>query len=102
MVGLLFVALGYPRVVFIRQEPALSILLSLHVTIGVFLLSVMRNPAASRSVIAFTAWSSFAHAELMGTRAFRNRIADGELIGAAVLVIIGGAVASLPKRRACL
>jgi hypothetical protein len=40
-------------VVFIRQEPALSMLLSLYVTLGVFLLLAIRNPAASRSVIAF-------------------------------------------------
>ena len=38
VVGLLFIALGYPMVVFIRQEPALSMQFSLYVTLGVFLL----------------------------------------------------------------
>lgn len=66
VVGLLFVALGYPRVVFARQDPALSMMFSLYVTLGVFLLLAIRNPSASRSVIAFTAWSSFAHAALIG------------------------------------
>jgi hypothetical protein len=37
-------------------------------------------------VIAFTAWSSLAHAALMGTQACRNMVARGELIGVAVLV----------------
>ncbi len=43
-------------------KPALSMMLSLYVTLGVFLLLAIRNPLANRSVIAFTAWSSFAHA----------------------------------------
>src|SRR6202046_1065798 len=89
LVGLLFIALGYPMVVFIRQAPALSMQFSLYVTLGVFLLLAVRNPSASRSVIAFTAWSSFAHAALMGTQACRNMVARGVLIGVAVLVIIG-------------
>src|SRR5664280_1655614 len=68
VVGLLFIALGYPMVVFIRQEPALSMQFSLYVTLGVFLLLAIRNPSASRSGIAFTAWSSFAHAHSWAPR----------------------------------
>jgi len=100
VVGLLFIALGYPIVVFIRQEPALSMQFSLYVTLGVFLLLAVCNPSASRSVIAFTAWSSFAHAALMGTQACRNMVARGELIGVAVLVIIGAVLIALapPKQ----
>jgi hypothetical protein len=100
VVGLLFIALGYPMVVFIRQEPALSMQFSLYVTLGVFLLLAIRNPSANRSVIAFTAWSSFAHAALMGTQACRNMVARGELIGVAVLVIIGAVLIALapPKQ----
>ena len=74
VVGLLFIALGYPMVVFIRQDPALSMQFSLYVTLGIFLLLAIRDPSASRSVIAFTAWSSFAHAALMGTQACRNMV----------------------------
>ena len=95
VVGLLFLALGYPMVVFIRQEPALSMMFSLYVTLGVFLLLAIRNPSANRSLIAFTAWSSFAHAALMGTQACRNMVARGELIGVAALVIIGAALVAL-------
>lgn len=95
LVGLLFLALVYPMVMFIRQEPALSMMLSLYVTLGVFLLLAIRNPSASRSVIAFTAWSSFAHAAVMGTQALRNMISHGELIGVAVLVVIGVALIAL-------
>jgi hypothetical protein len=95
LVGLLFLALVYPLAMFMRQEPALSMMLSLYVTLGVFLLLAVRNPLASRSLIAFTAWSSFAHAAVMGTQALRNMIARGELIGVAVLVVIGAALIAL-------
>ena len=95
VVGVIFVALVYPLAVFMRQEPALSMQFSLYVTLGIFLLLAIRNPPASRSVIAFTAWSSFAHAAVMGTQALRNMVARGELIGVAVLVVIGVALLAL-------
>jgi hypothetical protein len=89
VVGLLFLASGYLLVLYIRQEPALAMMLSLYVTLGAFLLLAIRNPAAHRSLIAFTAWSSFAHAALMGFQAWRNMIQRGELVGVAILAVIG-------------
>jgi len=89
LVGLLFVALAYPLVLFVRQDPGTSMMFSLYVTLGIFLLLAVRNPMANRSLIAFTAWSSFAHAAVMGTQALRNMIARGELVGVAVLIVIG-------------
>ena len=95
LVGLLFLALAYPLMMFVRQDPALSMMFSIYVTLGVFLLLAIRNPLASRSLIAFTAWSSFAHAAVMGTQAMRNMISRGELVGVAILVVIGGALLAL-------
>jgi hypothetical protein len=92
LVGLLFLALVYPMAIFMRQEPALSMQFSLYVTLGVFLLLAIRNPGTSRSLIAFTAWSSFAHAAAIGAQALRNMISRGELIGVAILVVIGAAL----------
>ena len=89
LVGLLFVALVYPLMMFVRQEPALAMMLSLYVTLGIFLLLAARNPSANRSLIAFTAWSSLAHAALMAVQAFLNLIQPGELWGVAALIIIG-------------
>ena len=89
VVGVLFLALTYPLIIFARQEPVLSMMFSLYVTLGVFLLLAIRNPSANRSLIAFTAWSSFAHAAVMGTQAMRNMIAQGEMIGVVVLIVIG-------------
>ena len=95
LVGLLFTAGIYPLTMFFRSEPALAMMLSLYVTLGIFLLIAARNPSANRSLIAFTAWSSFAHAAVMAVQAFRNVIPRGELLGVAVLVIIGVALIAL-------
>ncbi len=82
----------YPLVLFVKQEPALAMMLSVYVTLGIFLLLAVQNPSANRSLISFTAWSSFAHAVLMAGQAFANLIARGELIGSVVLVVIGVAL----------
>jgi hypothetical protein len=95
LVGLLFLALAYPLIIFVRQEPSLSMMFSIYVTLGVFLLLAIRNPLANRSLIAFTAWSSFAHAAVMGTQALRNMISRGELVGVAILVVVGVALIAL-------
>src|SRR5438309_9018628 len=92
LVGLLFLASAYPLMLFVRQDPALSMMFSIYVTLGAFLLLAIRNPLANRSLIAFTAWSSFAHAAVMGVQALRNLIARGELLGVAALIVIGGAL----------
>lgn len=89
LVGLLFFVLAYPMALFMRQEPALSMVLSLYVTLGIFLLLAVRNPPAHRSLILFTAWSSFAHAAVMGFQAILGMVGRGELVGVVVLVAIG-------------
>jgi uncharacterized protein DUF6632 len=62
---------------------------SLYVTLGILLLIAVRNPSAHRSLIAFAAWSSFAHAALMTVMAFRDASERGHLVGVAILVVIG-------------
>src|SRR6185437_12968946 len=99
VVGLLFSALIYPMTVFFSREPALAMMLSLYATLGVFLLIAARNPSAHRSLIAFTAWSSFAHAAVMGTQAYRKIVERQELIGVTVLIIIGIVLIALSPER---
>jgi hypothetical protein len=55
LVGLLFSAGVYPLFLMMRQEPALAMMLSLYVTLGIFLLLACRDPSANRTLIAFTA-----------------------------------------------
>jgi hypothetical protein len=89
VVGLLFSALIYPMILFVKQEPALSMMFSLYVTLGIFLLLASRNPSVHRSLIAFTAWSSLFHGAFMGFQAFCNFVQHGELVGVGVLILIG-------------
>jgi hypothetical protein len=99
LVGVIFTALVYPMIMFVKQEPALAMMLCVYVTLGIFLLMAARNPATNRSLIAFTAWSSLAHAAFMSMQAMRNIIARGELIGSAVLIFIGVALIALSPAR---
>jgi hypothetical protein len=94
LVGLLFTGMIYPLVLFVK-EPALAMMMSLYVTLGIFLLLASRNPSAHRSLIAFAAWSSFAHAAVMSVQAYLNFIARRELIGSAVFILIGVALTAL-------
>jgi uncharacterized membrane protein HdeD (DUF308 family) len=96
LVGLLFSAGVYPLTMSLwqRNESEFApMMLSLYVTLGIFLLIALRNPSANRSLIAFTAWSSFAHAAVMAVQAFQNAGERGELLGGvAALVVIGVAL----------
>jgi hypothetical protein len=85
--------------IFVKQEPALSMMMSLYVTLGIFLILAARNPSAHRSLIAFAAWSSFAHATVMSVQAYLNFIARRELIGSAVFILIGVALIALAPAR---
>jgi hypothetical protein len=100
VVGLLFVATVYPLLMFLWQphetEAALPMMLSLYVTLGVFVLLAARNPSAHRSLIAFTAWSSFAHAAVMVVQSVQMASERVHLlIGVAVLAVIGLALVLL-------
>jgi hypothetical protein len=102
LVGLLFSAAIYPVVTSVRdgwqanKEDALPMMMSLYFTLGIFLLLAARNPSANRSVIAFAAWSSFAHGAVMAVMSVRlaNERAD-LLIAAAVFSIIGAVLIAL-------
>lgn len=93
LVGLLFTAGIYPVTSILWQRDqsgyADAMMLSLYVTLGVLLLVAVRNPSAHASLIAFAAWSSFAHAAVMAIMALRDASERGHLLGVAVLIVIG-------------
>jgi hypothetical protein len=96
LVGLLFLAGIYPVAMDLWHRNASDsgddMMLSLYFTLGIFLLIAARNPSANRTLIAFTAWSSFAHAAVMSALGFQHQYASertGFLAGSGVLVIIG-------------
>ena len=97
--GLLFVATAYP-LLGMHLEETLQMMLGIYVTLGVFLLLASRNPSANRSLIAFAAWSSFAHAAVMGLQSLHD-VGEREhlLIGAFAFAVIGVALIALAPAR---
>src|SRR2546425_7452693 len=90
LVGLLFSAAVYPLMMMVKQDPALAMMMSLYATLGVFLLLASRNPSEHRSLVAFAAWSSFAHAATMAVQAFFTVSERAHLLyGVLMFVIIG-------------
>ena len=104
LVGLLFLAGAYPTLasVWRAEIDGDTMMLSLYVTLGVFLLLAVRNPSAHRTLIAFTAWSSFAHGAVMAALAYQNTSERRELlIAVAVLALIGASLIALaPAKQA--
>ena len=97
LIGLLFCAGVYPLIGGLLHpadsDTGDTMMMSLYFTLGIFLLIAVRNPSAHRSLIAFAAWSCFAHAVTMSIQGLE--IASqraGFLIGSAVLVVIGVAL----------
>ena len=94
LVGLFFSAAAYPAIGglldTLHSDTGDTMQMAIYACLGVFLLLAVRNPAAHRSLIAFAAWSSFAHALVMGALGFE--IASqrtGFLTASAILVAIG-------------
>jgi hypothetical protein len=58
VVGLLFTAGVVPLTMFFSREPAVPMIMSIYVTLGIFLLLAERDPAANRSLIAFGGWAN--------------------------------------------
>ena len=89
LVGLLFTAAVYPVVGMNLDDQALKMMLSVYATLGIFLLLAASNPSEHRSLIAFTAWSSFAHASVMAVQVYYGLIARREGFGVLFLAILG-------------
>lgn len=99
IVGVLFLVMSLGVVSFFRAEPALAMLMCVYAVLGVFLLLAIRNPPAHRGLIAFTAWSSLAHATLMAAQAGLHIIAHTELIGVGMFYAIGVVLLALSPRK---
>jgi len=94
MVGLFFTAAAYPAIMGlhnpVNSDTGDTMQMAIYATLGIFLLIAARNPSAHRSLIAFAAWSSFAHAAIMGTLGFEiPELRTGFLITSAILIVIG-------------
>ena len=105
LVGLLFTAGIYPIVMYLwrpgNEPPGDTMMVSLYVTLGIFLLLAVRNPSAHRSLIAYAGWTNIAHAAVMALMAI-HPASDrrGLLTGTAIFIPIGVALIALaPAKR---
>jgi succinate-acetate transporter protein len=92
---LVFMAGVIPLTVFFSREHAVPLIMSIYVTLGIFLLLAVRNPAENRSLIAFAGWANVAHAAVMAAQEYRNVIERRELVGVVVFAIVGVALIAL-------
>ena len=69
----------------------LQMICGVYAVLGAFLIAAARNPAANRSLISFTIWSSIVHAGIMAAQAFGDGHETGHLIGdvPALLLVAG-------------
>ena len=105
VVGLFFSAAVYPAVggLFdpVQSDTGDTMQMAIYACLGVFLLIAVRNPSAHRSLIAFAAWSSFAHAAVMLTLGIEiASLRVGFVAASGVLVVIGVVlIALLPPKQ---
>jgi hypothetical protein len=104
VVGLFFTAAAYPAIMGlhnpVNSDTGDTMQMAIYATLGIFLLIAVRNPSGHRSLIAFAAWSSFAHAAIMGTLGFEiPELRTGFLIASGILVVIGVVLIALAPRK---
>jgi hypothetical protein len=73
--------------------------LRIYVTLGIFLLLAVRDPAANRSLIAFAGSANLAHAAVTAAQEYRNVIERQELVGVVVFAIVGVVLVALTPVR---
>jgi hypothetical protein len=70
----------------------LQMIAGIYAVLGIFLIFAASNPAAHRSLILFTVWSSLVHALIMGAQALGDAHETGHLMGDVPALILVAAV----------
>jgi hypothetical protein len=72
-----------------------------YAVLGIFLIIAANNPAANRSLISFTAWSSIVHAMIMAVQALGDQHETGHLMGdVPALILVAAALWYLSPSKA--
>jgi len=115
LVGLFFLASFYFLTISLwhakwhsEQSETEPMFMSVYFTLGIFVLLAARNPSSNCSLIAFTAWSSLAHAAVMLFMAFQIPSGRGGLLVAValfgvigvLLIVLGPARQSIERTSA--
>ncbi|GAA0338806.1 hypothetical protein GCM10009087_56590 [Sphingomonas oligophenolica] len=56
-------------------------IVGVYATLGIFLIRAARDPAANRSLIWFTIWSSLVHAAIMAAQSLGSPMHGGHMLG---------------------
>ncbi|ASK87278.1 DUF6632 domain-containing protein [Sphingorhabdus sp. SMR4y] len=76
-------------------------ILGIYLTLGLMLIRAAANPAANRSLIWFTIWSSVVHAGIMAVQALQNPEHMGHMLGdVPALLLVAVVLAVLVPRTA--
>jgi hypothetical protein len=70
----------------------LQMICGVYAVLGGFLIAAAKNPAANRSLIAFTIWSSVVHAAIMAAQAIADGHETGHLVGDVPALLLVAAV----------
>jgi hypothetical protein len=82
------------------EQPAyLHMILSIYVTLGIFLLIAARDPARHLGLIWFTVWSSVAHGTVMAVHSVTDPGQMGHLWGDVAALYLSAAVLTVLVRR---
>ncbi len=101
LVGLTCLAGLYPLAGALRDGATTTIsrpdqmILSIYISLGVFLLIAARNPRHHRSLILFAGWSTLAHDGIMIVQGIQYHDLRGDLVGFAMIGVIGLALIAL-------
>ena len=74
-------------------------IVGIYATLGVFLLLASRNPAAHRSLIWFTVWSSVVHGAIMAYQSVTDPMERGHLLGDVPAMFLIAIVLAVLMRR---
>ena len=107
LVGLACLAGLYPLIGALRDGVATTInrqdqmILSIYISLGVFLLIAARNPREHRSLILFAGWSTLAHDGIMIVQGIQYHDLRGDLLGFSIIAVLGLALIALaPAKQA--
>jgi hypothetical protein len=70
----------------------LQMIAGIYAVLGIFLIIAAKNPAANRSLISFTVWSSVVHALIMAVQALGDKHETGHLMGDVPALVLVAAV----------
>ena len=83
-----------------RQAEYEQMIIGVYAVLGIFLIIASRDPAANRSLIWFTVWSSLIHGLIMLAQALRDPVERPNLMGDVPALILIAVVLAVLMRGA--